>query len=261
LIEAIRPKVQTIAGRLLAPAEASGQMDIIRDYANLLPVHVMAEVLGLPEESRAHLKQWSGALAAFLGGPPSIALAENALHAVLELEDYFRAQIAERRRQPRDDLLTSMIAAGERGAFLSEHEIVATSTMLLFGGHETTTNLIGNGVLSLLENPSEEAILRASPDRIAHAVEELLRYESPLKRLRRMALEDIEIAGVPIKKGELVFPVVASANRDPDQFPDPDRLDVRRSDVRHLALGLGAHYCSGVSLVRLEGQIAFEALL
>ncbi len=261
LIEGMRPKVQRIADKLLAPAEASGTMDIIRDYADLLPVHVMADVLGLPEESRPRLKQWSKALASFLGGSPSLPLAESALHAVAELEDYFRAQIAERRRQPREDLLTSMIAAAERGTFLSEHEIVSTSTMLLFGGHETTTYLIGNGVLALLENPSQEAILRASPDLIAPAVEEFLRYESPVKRMRRMALEDIEIEGVLIKKGDLVFPVVASANRDPDQFPDPDRLDVRRSDVRHLALGLGLHYCVGASLVRLEGQIAFESLL
>lgn len=261
LIEGMRPKVQRIADALLAPAEASGAMDVVRDYADVLPVHVMAEVLGLPEESRAHLRQWSNALAAFMGGPSSLPLAEGALDAIVELEGYFRAQIAERRRRPREDLLTSMIAAAEQGTFLSEHELLATSTMLLFGGHSTTTYLIGNGTLALLENPSQEAILRASPDRIAPAVEEFLRYESPVKRMRRMALDDIEIGGVQIKKGDLVFPVVASANRDPDQFPDPDRLDVRRSDVRHLALGLGLHYCVGASLARIEGEMAFGSLL
>ena len=261
LIEGMRPKVQRIADHLLAPAAASGTMDVIRDYADLVPVHVMAEVLGLPEESRAHLKKWSKTLAVFLGNAPSLPVAEDALGAVTEMEDYFRAQIAERRRRPREDLLSHMIAAAERGSFLSEHELLSTSTMLLFGGHETTTYLIGNGTLALLENPSQEAILRASPDLIQGAVEEFLRYESPVKRMRRMAIEDIEIEGVSIKKGDLVFPVVASANRDPEQFPDPGRLDVRRADVRHLALGLGIHYCAGASLARLEGQIALRSLL
>jgi hypothetical protein len=261
LIEGMRPKVQRIADHLLAPAEASGTLDIIRDYADLLPVHVMADVLGLPEESRAHLKKWSKAIASFLGGGLSLPLAESALGAVTELEDYFRAQIAERRTRPREDLLSHMIAAAERGTFLSEHELLSTSTMLLFGGHETTTYLIGNGTAALLENPDQEVILRASPDLTATAVEESLRYESPVKRMRRMALEDIEIEGVLIKKGELVFPVVASANRDPEQFPNPDRLDVRRVDVRHLALGPGLHYCVGASLARLEGQIALRSLL
>jgi cytochrome P450 len=262
LIEGIRPRIETIVDRLLDQAEREGRMDLIGDFASSLPVIVIADILGVPEGDHFLLKPWSDALAAFMGaGRPSMESAGQALQSVLEMERYFRAILAERRRAPREDLLSSLLSAEDQGQFLNEQELLSTCTMVLFGGHETTTNQIGTGVLSLLNNPDQLEALRDAPELAANAIEELLRYDSPVQRQGRIALQDLTIQGQQISKGDRVFLVLGAAHRDEAQFPDPDRLDIRRADVRHLAFGMGAHYCVGAALARIEAQVTITSLL
>jgi len=176
--------------------------------------------------------------------------------------DYLRAAIAERRREPRDDMITGLVAAQEDRDALSDTELVATAVLLLLAGHETTTNLIGNGTLALLQHPAELARLRDDPERLLKsAIEEMLRFDSPVQGTARAAAEDVEYGGVPIPKGALLLTGIGAANRDPAVFPDPDRFDVGRRDNHHLSFGFGAHFCLGAPLARLEGEIAFRALL
>jgi cytochrome P450 len=177
------------------------------------------------------------------------------------MAEYFRSVISERRKEPRDDLLSALIAAEERGDVLSEEELLATCVLLLAAGNETTTNLIGNGMLALLRNPEQLERLRANPDLIEPAIEELLRYDGPVHGTGRVALETMEIGGQEVEEGRIVFTLIAAANRDPAQFPDPDRLDVGRDPNPHVAFGMGIHYCLGAPLARAEGQIAFRSLL
>jgi cytochrome P450 len=222
----------------------------------------IGDLLGLPRSDRHLLKKWSDALAAFLGAlRASPGQIEAALAGVVEMEAYFRDAIAARRRKPTDDLLTTLLTAEDNGTLLSEQELLSTCSMVLFGGHETTTNLIANGVLSLLRHPGELARLRDRPELLDSAVEEVLRFESPVQRMGRLPLEDIELGGATIPKGSRVFLVMGAAHRDGDAFPDPDRFDVGRSENRHLALGLGAHYCVGAALGRAEGRAALGELV
>jgi cytochrome P450 len=262
LVTRMRPRIETIVAGLLGEVEARGEADLVRDLAAPLPIFVIADILGLPREDQGLLRRGSDAIAAFMGARRmTMEIAATAAGAVRELEAYFRAALAERRARPADDLLTSLLAAEDEGALLDEHELVATCIMVLFGGHETTTNLIANGALALLRHPGELAALRSSPELLPGAVEELLRYDSPVQRMGRVALEPIEIGGARISPGERVFMVMGAAHRDPEAFPDPDRLDLRRRDVKHLAFGLGVHFCVGASLARLEAEVAFGALL
>ena len=262
LIEGLRPRIEALVERLLDAAEAAGtgRMDAIADLATPLPVIVIGDMLGVPREDAHRLKEWSDAIAAFMGGRPSLSVAAPAVRSIVEMEHYFRAAIAERRRAPTSDLLSSMIEAEEQGTILSEQELLSTCVMVLFGGHETTTNLIGNGLLALLDHPAEWSALRASPALVEGAVEELLRYDSPVQRMGRIALEDLEIRGVTLRKGDRLFLMLGAANRDPAVFADPDRLDLHRAHVRHLSFGMGAHYCVGAALGRLEAQLALSAL-
>ncbi|WP_437677722.1 cytochrome P450 [Sorangium sp. So ce131] len=262
LVEGLRPRVEALVNELLDAVAPTGQMDVLRDLGDLLPLLVIGEVLGVPVEDRHRLKGWSNALAGFLGaGRPTLEIAGGALSAVAELEDYFRAVIAERRQRPGSDLLSQLLLAEEQGMILGEQELLSTCCMLLFGGHETTKNLIGNGLLALLRHPAEREALRASPALLGPAVEELLRYDSPVQWMSRMVLDDMDIEGVRIPKGDRVFLVLGAANRDPAHFPDPDRLDLRRTDIRHLSFGVGIHYCAGAALARVEGQAAVATFL
>ncbi len=228
-----------------------------------MPVLVIGSMLGLPPEDAVQLKRWSGALSDFLGGAEMTpAIVGTALKAVVELEGYFREHIDRRRREPSDDLLTSLLAAHEDEDRLDEQELLATCTVLLFGGHETTTNLIGNGALTFLRHPEALAWLREDLDgRIAGAVEEVLRFEPPVLRMGRVVRERFELAGQTLEAGDRVYMVMAAANRDPAHFEEPDRLDLARADNRHLTFGLGRHFCLGAPLGRLEGQIALSKLL
>jgi cytochrome P450 len=185
----------------------------------------------------------------------------RANESAIELAQYFRGVIAERRREPKDDLLSGLIAAEEQDEVLSDEELLAMCILLLVAGNETTTNLIGNGMLALLRHPQQMRMLRDDPSLIRPAVEELLRYDGPVQGTGRVAMEDAEIGGRRIEKGQLLLTLLAAADRDPEQFPHPDELDIARSENRHVAFGYGIHFCLGAPLARLEGQIAINTLL
>ena len=264
VVDALRPRVQQIVDELLGRVEGGGRMDLIEDFAYPLPVIVICEMLGVPLEDREHFKSWGLDIARGLDAllmPPGSDVHRRAMEARKAIAAYFRTLIAERRGAPRADLLSSLIATEEAGDRLSEDELLATCILLLIAGHETTANLIGNGVLALLRHPDELRRLRQDPGLIQSAVEELLRYDGPVQRTARIPSEDISIGGHVIPKGELVMPFIGAADRDPEQFPDPDRLDIARADNRHIAFGWGIHFCLGAPLARVEGQIAVNALV
>lgn len=262
MAESLRPRIRALVEELLDAAGGKERMEVIGELANPLPVIVIGEMLGLAREDRHRLKQWSGKLADLIGtGRPTLEQVEGALDAILELEDYFRTLIARRRTQPGNDLLSALVHAEEQGNLLSEQELLSTCTMLLFAGHETTTNLIGNGLVALLRHPEQWELLRGAPERLPEAVEELLRYDPPVQFTNRVAAVDLELAGHAIRKGDRVMLMMAAANRDPSQFAEPDRLDVRREELRHVSLGMGPHYCVGAALGRLEAQETFAALM
>lgn len=263
VVESYRPLVQRIVDQLLDAAAERGSIELISEFAYPLPVTVIAHMLGVPVDMHDQFRRWSDVLAAFIGGTtrPEAEVIPAALKAVLEMTDFFLALVAERRRAPRDDLLSALAQAEDGGDRLSEQELVANSILLLLAGHETTTNLIGNGTLALLHHPDQMALLRDHPELTASAIEELLRYDSPVQTTIRRALTDIEVHGHRIEAGQPVIVFIGSANRDPAQYDDPARLDLTRSDVRHLSFGHGWHYCLGAPLARLEGQVAISTLI
>ena len=264
VVEGLRPRVQEIVDGLIARAERAGGMDLIEEFAYPIPVNVICEMLGVPVEDHERFKGWSLDLARGLDSimlPPDSEVAKRSGIARQGLAEYFRALIAERRASPRGDLLSGLIAAEEAGDKLSEAELLATCVLLLVAGHETTVNLIGNGMLALLRHPDQIRRLRENPALIGSAVEELLRYDGPVQRTARTADQDVTIRGITIPKGEIVMPFIGAADRDPAQFPDPDRLDIARADNRHVAFGMGIHFCLGAPLARIEGQIAINTLV
>ena len=267
-IATLEDKIRARAGGLLdevAPAGGDGdeaQFDLIATLAYPLPVAVIGELYGVGDSDHADLKRWSKAVVAYTGSSVAHAhLARELDTALAEFRAYLHGLVAERRSRPRDDLLSDLVMAVDEGERLAEDELVATSINLLFAGHETTTNLIGNGMLSLLRHPDQLAVLRQRPELIPGAVEELLRYDSPVQRVRRITTCDILIGGREIPKGTPITAFLGSANRDPHQFDRPDELDVTRPDVFPMSFGGGPHYCIGAALARLEGRIAFETLL
>jgi cytochrome P450 len=262
MVELRSSRIQAIVDRLLAHAAAVGEMDLVRDFAYPLPVAVIGDLLGVPPEDGERLKAWSDELATFIGS--SLATRdryERAAHGVIELHGYFERLVARRRAAPADDLVTALLAAEDRPDGLTRDELVSSCVLLLFAGHETTTNLIGNGALALLRHPAEARAWREEPGLTPSAVEELLRYDGPTAAMVRVAREDLPVADRAIRRGERLFLMINAANRDPGQFAEPDRLDVRRADNRHLGFGHGIHFCLGAPLARLEGQIALPALL
>jgi len=263
VVEVLRPHIQQLVDGLLDRVEGAGSMDLIEDFAYPIPVIVICEMLGVPVEDRERFKGWGLDIARGLDSlllPPGSDVVERSVAARRALADYFRELIAERRASPRADMLSGLIAAEEAGDTLSENELLATCILLLVAGHETTVNLIGNGTLALLRHPDQLRQLRESPELIGSAVEELLRYDGPVQRTARIPSEDVTIGGRTIAKGEMVMPFIGAADRDPAQFPDPDRLDIRRADNRHIAFGWGIHFCLGAPLARVEGQIAIGTL-
>jgi cytochrome P450 len=262
LAEALRPRMQALVDGLCDRVEPAGHMDVVADLASPLPVAVIGAMLGVRPEDGHRLKGWSHALAAFLGaGRPTPDSVAAALRGIVEMEAYFRDVIADRRRSPQDDLISALVAAQDEGRLLDDRELLSTCSMVLFGGHETTTNLIGNAIHLLLSRPQERTRLRDAPTSLPAAVEEFMRYEAPVQRMGRVTTEPLEIAGTPLPKGQLVFLMLGAANRDPAHFPDPDRLDLERRDNRHLAFGLGTHYCIGAALARLETELTLGTLL
>ncbi|GHO50487.1 cytochrome P450 family protein [Ktedonospora formicarum] len=258
-IEGLRPRVQEIADELLDRVQAQGQMEIVKDYAFPLPINVIAEMLGIPQADWAQIRVWSEALAHGLGVGKRDPQAQAHMRAFGE---YTARLVAEKRQHPGDDLISQMIAIEEEGDRLSEAELLSTITLLIFAGHETTSNLIATGTLMLLDRPDQLAKLKADPSLVPAAVEELLRFNGPATIAGpRYAREDIELAGQQIKRGDVVFPILLSANHDERQFPQPEELDITRTLERHLAFGYGIHTCLGAPLARLEGSIAFTTLL
>jgi cytochrome P450 len=263
-IEGMREHIQAIVDRLLDRALARGGMDVIEDLAYPLPVTVICEMLGVPVDDHPSIRGWSADVARSLdaiGLPSDPAIAERGRMARRALADYFRALLPERRARPRADLLSALLAAEEQGDTLTEPEVVSMCLLLFIAGHETTVNLIGNGTLALLRHPEQLARLQGDPGLVPNAVEELLRYDSPVQRTARIANTDAEVAGHPIARGSMVVTALGAANRDPAQFADADRLDVTRRDVRHISFGHGIHFCLGAPLARVEGQIALGTLL
>jgi cytochrome P450 len=248
--------------RLLDAVVHQGNMDVIADFASPAPAIITAELFGVPVEDHAQLKEWSQDFAEMLGNfqhnPDRF---QRILSSVENLCSYFRAAMKEQRLRPRGGLVEAMMNAEIDGARLTEDEIVANLIVTMVGGQETTTNLIGNGVLTLLRHPAELDRLRTDPSVVPSAVEELLRYESPSQHTARLAPDDVELGGKKIRKRAAVIAVMGAANRDPGRFADPDHLDILRKDNRHLAFGWAAHFCFGAALARLEGQIAFERIL
>jgi cytochrome P450 len=261
VVDAMRARIQQIADELIDAVEYAGQMDIIRDFAYRLPVAVITEILGLPDGEESQFKKWSDDIVGFIGSGRGLEdRAHRAQDSMRQMTAYYRGIIADRRKHAREDLISTLIAAEEQGDKLTEDELLATCVTLLAGGHETTTHLIGGGMLALVRHPSELEIVRDDPSAIVPAVEELLRFESPVQRGERVAKVDVELRGRRIRKGQRVFLMMGAANRDPSQFVQPDKLNLRRQPNRHLAFGSGIHFCVGAQLARAEGQIAIRTL-
>jgi cytochrome P450 len=283
-VEQMRPYIQRIVDELLDTVQAKGHMDVIHDLAYPLPVMVIAELLGLPTNDRARFKGWSDDLFAILGTVRhSPQLMERAAQSLTEMTEYVTELSRARREQPRDDLLSVLLSVVDEDAELecphphhaqghltrdhgataqlTQEELVANINILLSTGHETTTHLIGNGLLALLQHPDQMQKLRSQPALVASAIEEMMRYDNPVQITYRSAIENAEINGKQIRKGDLVNSILGSANRDTERYTDPDRFDITRNEGRHLNFGLGIHFCIGASLVRLEAEIAFNTIL
>jgi cytochrome P450 len=260
-VERLRPRLEATVEELLDRVGRSGEMEVVRDLAHPLPVIAIAELLGIPAEDRARFRAWSARLVQLLDPFQGRGGARPMIEATRELFAYFRPLLAERRASPRDDLLSAMIAAEDDGQRLDEVDLLALSSLLLVAGHETTSNLIANAVLLLLRFPDERKRLQDDLSLLPSAVDECLRYESPIQLTDRAVLEDCELGGKRIRRNQMVAVVLASANRDPAHFPDPDRFDVGRRENHHLAFGQGNHFCLGSQLARLEAEVALGALL
>jgi cytochrome P450 len=261
-VEVLRSHIQDITDSLLDAVHSQGRMDVIADLGVPLPAIVTEELLGVPTSDRQQLTKWSTDFAEVLGNfQHNPDHAQQVVHTVNEMVAYFQAAVRDHRAHPRDDLISAFVTAEIDGDRLTDDEIVANTIVTMVGGQETTTNLIGNGVLTLLRHPDEFEMLKADPSLVPSAVEELLRYESPSQHTARLAPDDVELGGKLIRKRQAAIAVMGAANRDPERFPDPDRLDLRRQDNRHVAFAWASHFCFGAPLARLEGQIAFETLL
>ena len=261
-VERLREHIQSITDELLDAAIPRGRMDVIDDLAAPLPAIVTAEMLGVPTRDHGLLKKWSADFAEMLGNfQHNPDRAARVLKSTEDMVAYFRQAVREQRERPRDGLVGALLAAEIDGDRFTEDEVIANVIVTMVGGQETTTNLIGNGIVTLLRNPEQLARLREGPALIASAVEELLRYESPSQHTARLAPEDVVLGGKLIGKRQAVIAVMGAANRDPERFAEPDRLDLGRQDNRHVAFAWAAHFCFGAPLARIEGQVALEAVL
>jgi cytochrome P450 len=264
-IEGLRSRIQAIADELLDAVEertrAQGrrEMELIDDFAYPLPLTVIAEMLGIPLADRAMFREWSHAAVSFT---PADRSNPETTAKLIDFIAYLLGLVAEKRANPGDDLLSGLVQAEAEGDKLSEDELLSMMFLLIVAGHETTVNLIGNGTLALFEHPSDHDRLRRRPELLKSAIEEMLRYYGPVETsLSRYVREDTEFAGEPMRRGEQIMALLASANRDGSRFPHPERFDISREPNRHLAFGTGIHSCLGAALARLEGQVAFATLL
>jgi len=262
VVERMRPHIQEIADGLLDAVSDPARLDVVKDLAIPLPIIVIAEMLGVSPSDREQFKAWSTDIAGVLGSAmqPQDSI-QRAQSSSEELASYFSAIIEQRRKEPKDDLISGLIAARDHGDALSEDELLATCVLLLVAGNETTTNLIGNGTLALLRHPDALRQLQDDPGIIVSAVEELLRFDGPVQATSRVVLKDVEFQGRHFKAGQVVITFLGAANHDPAQFSEPERLDLTRADNRHVAFGHGIHFCLGAPLARVEGQVALSTLL
>jgi len=262
VLEAMRPSVEAIVEDLLERLDGARRIDAIAQFAYPLPAIVIANMLGAPTDAREQFMRWSRDVVNFVGtGHPDADRARRTEQTLREFREFLMPIIRERQENPREDLISVLASADTDGERLTDDELVSTCIVLLFAGHETTANLIGNGLLALLRHPDQLALLRSQPDLTCTAVEEMLRYDSPVQRNRRLATEDVEIAGQRIRRGDAVLVFLGSANRDPERFSDPDALDITRTPNHHMAFGHGIHFCAGAALSRIEAPIAIGALL
>ena len=261
-IEALRPGIQALADRLLDKVVPQGGMDAIRDLAFPLPVLVICDLLGIPEPDRERFVTGSSTGAALLNPtPPTRAELDTANAGTEATGAYFEALFEQRRRDPRDDLISQLVQAEEAGDRLTTAELRANVSLLFAAGHETTVNLIGNGLYSLLRHPDQWQVLRRDPALVAGAIEEILRFESPVQAVGRTVAEPIDLRGVALRKNDIVVALVGGANRDPAVFQDPERFDVTRKDLRPLSFGGGIHFCLGAQLARIEAAVVLETIL
>ncbi|MFJ4513661.1 cytochrome P450 [Streptomyces sp. NPDC088816] len=255
-VEALRDRVQAVVDQLVDTALAAGPaMDVIAALASRLPHSVVCELFGIPDGERERVKEWFRALGRMTED------IDKAVEVVDQFEEYLMWLVGRRREAPGDDLISGLVATQARDDHLTDTELLSTCFMLITAGDETTTHLIGNGTLALLRHPDQLARLRADPTLIRPAVDELVRYDSPTQAIVRVVAEDVEFAGHPLAAGDLVYPVLAAANRDPERFEDPDRLDLTRPGNRHLGFGNGPHFCLGAPLARLETELAIGTLV
>jgi cytochrome P450 len=264
VVEAMRGYVETVVNGLLDRVAGPGRMDVIRDLADPLPSLVIGEILGIPPDERERFKRLvENEHQAFKSVSARITPKDYRLarDSVMEVDRLFRALVAERRRAPGHDLLSLLLAASEGGDRLREDELVASAIFLLVAGNDAATNLIGNAVLALLQHPDELRRLRDDPSLVPAALEESMRFNGAVQFLTRVAHEDLEVGGQVIRRGQVIYLLLGAANRDPAHFPDPDRFDVTRAPDKHVAFGMGGHYCLGAPLARLQGQVALRALL
>lgn len=267
MVADLKPRIETITNELieaiLAKSKTTKQFDLIADFAFPLPAIVIAEMLGVPPADRDKFKEWSHTVTIAIDPNPHPNLFNlvKVTAAYKELVKYFKGLIEQRRKEKRDDLISALVSAEEEGSRLSETELLANCVLLLIAGHETTSNLIGNGSLALLRNPDQLELLKGNLDLLPTAIDEFLRYDCPVQMVRRVASENMEVRGVKIPAGKAVVPLIGAANRDPEVFDNPDKLDITRQDNKHIAFGHGIHHCLGWSLAKTEGQTAIGALL
>jgi cytochrome P450 len=256
----LRETIQRITDNLIDAIEDKGETDLIADLAYPLPVTVICEMLGVPAADQVQFHAWSAAIVQSLDLVEEEAVYNQASIAASELIDYLGILLEERRSQPREDLISALVAVEEAGDRLTKDELFGTCALLLIAGHETTVNLIGNGMYALLRHPDQWQRLRSDPALIANAVEELLRYDSPVQFTSRVALQRVEYKGMVFEPGTGIGFLLGAANRDPLQFSNPAQLDIGRENNKHLAFGGGIHYCLGAPLARLEGEVAFSTI-
>jgi len=260
-IAALEPRVREIARAALAAVEEKGEFDLVEDLSIPLPVTVIAELLGVEAERHADFKRWSDCIVSGVTGAASGLRPETMLETFKEMSEFVLGAIEERRARPREDLISTLIGSEDGGTTLSPVEVMGFTLLLLVAGNETTTNLLGNTMLALLEHPDQLARVQRDPSLIPSLVEETLRYDSPVQFVFREATRDVELAGTRIPKGSTVMVLLGSANRDDEQFPDAERFDITRDSQGHVGFGLGIHFCLGASLARLEARVALEELL
>jgi cytochrome P450 len=261
VVEGMRPRIESIVTRLIDSMNGKSGIDVVRDFAFPLPATVVADLLGLPPEDRVRFKAWSDDIASFHGASPLTAqVTRHAQESLIEARAYLAELANQRRVEPRDDLISRLVAA-QGGDALTDGELLSTCVTFMVGGHETTTALISSGLWLLFQSPEQLGAIRSDPSLIPAAVEEMLRYESPAQRSVRRLRSDTQIGGLQLRSGQTVMLLLGGANRDPDQFPDPDRFDATRNPNRHLAFAMGVHFCIGAPLARMEAQIALREIL